>query len=195
MPFEIPFHQETFTPLCIKDNLIAERPVTFEISSVGGPGRARLKSMIKATMGLEDDGKGTWTEENQDSVIACFKGGNVVFTEGVTRITQLTVPAKLARKVGLKPARDETEAVAITTGEEFSLVCDYMPILAFEVAMAIAKVSEQGEIDPRFFGWFFTLPGMPVMPPGTAVRARKRRERSATAGSRTSTAATAPATS
>jgi hypothetical protein len=173
MSHTIPFTEETFKPLCVKGNDTAENPVEFELCAVGGAAKARLKSMIIATSGLADLGE--WSEAVQRSVIAAFETGAGVFAEGVTAVRGLKVPAALALKIGLiaeiPKGLDRKSEVAVLTGLEFSRVCGYWPILSFEVAMAIARISGQADIDPRFFGWLSTSLVKPATPGGTAARA------------------------
>jgi hypothetical protein len=186
MPYEIPFHRETFRPICIPDNQDSPAPVEFEISAVGGPGRARLKSIIVATSGLAQDRE--WSEAVQQSVIASFEHGAPVFAEAVEAIRNLTVPGALAQKVGLIPAgTPPPPSVPITSGAQFARVCGYFPLLAFEVALAIARLCAQAEVDPRFFAWLSTSSpvGTPPTPPTTARAARARPAGAGTAGSRT----------
>lgn len=189
MAATIPFHRETFRPICIQGNDTADNPVEFKISAVGGQGRARIKSILVASEGMLGDAG--WSPAVQEAVIKAFETGAPAFAEGVQEVRGLTVPAALAQKVGLlAPGKlpqglDEASQVPILTGSEFAAISGYWPVLAFEVAMAIARVSGQAEIDPRFFAWLSTSLGMQPTARGTANNARQRRERSGTAGSRT----------
>lgn len=189
MAATIPFTQETFRPLCIKQNDVTETPVEFEISAVGGANRARLKSIMVASEGLEMLSK--WTPEIQASVIAAFATGSGVFVDGVDAIRNLYVPAILAKRLGLIPELpnvkdgDPIPDWPITTGSAFAIVCGHWPILSLEVALAIARLSGQAEIDPRFFVWLSTSLGTPGSPRGIAESAQPKSRRNGTAGFRT----------
>lgn len=170
------FGTETFRPICIRGNSKAELPVEFDLSSVGGASRARLKSIIIATSGLAQVGE--WSPEVQDAVIKAFETGAAVFADGVTAIRRMTAPAALCVRVGLlrelPKDMDPQTQIPIANGYEFSLVCGYWPILAYEVALALARVSGQAEIDPRFFDWLSTSVGMPAIRRGTAERVESK---------------------
>ena len=191
MAVTIPFSQETFVPICIKDNDVDPAPVEFDLSAVGGANRARLRSILVASEAL--DASGRWTPEIQESSIAAFRTGAGVFVDGIDAIRNLYVPAVLAKRLGLiaelpKVQDGETvPAVPVVNGREFSLVCGYWPILTFEVAMAIARLSGQAEIDPRFFVWLSTSLGVatPESLRGTAGSVRRVPKNSGIAGSRT----------
>jgi len=194
MSATIPFANETFRPLCIKDNATATDPVEFELVAVGGVSRARLKSMIVATEGLSD-ARGAWSPAMQDSVIKAFAEGPGVFVEGVRGIRGLRVPLSLAAHVGIiseiPAGADPASEMPIVSGFEFSRVAGFWPILAFEIAMALARLSGQAEIDPRFFDWLSTSAGlMPAKRRGTAGPVGSRRAGNGIAGS-----GTVPATS
>jgi hypothetical protein len=197
MSAQIPFSKETFRPLCVKGNAKAEAPTEFDICAVGGANRARLKSIIIASSGLAQGGD--WSPSVQDAVIKAFETGGGVFSAGVTSIRGLTAPAALFVTVGLlaelpKGVTPEAQ-IPITNGIEFAQLCGYWPILAFEVALAIARISGQAEIDPRFFVWLSTSLGMPEIPAGIAAPVERTRGRKGTAASKTSTAKRARGTS
>lgn len=187
MSAQIPFSSETFRPISIINNDKAENPVEFDICAVGGPARAALKSVIVATGGLA--ATGNWSPDVQDAVIAAFKNGGQAFVDGVTKVRGLTAPAALCVKVGLlaelPKGMDENTQIPITNGLEYSRVAGYWPMLSFEVGMALARISGQAEIDPRFFAWLSISLGLPASPPGTAKRAERKRAPKGTAGSRT----------
>lgn len=188
------FGTETFRPLCLPGNSKAEergeKPTEFDLVAVGGASRARLKSLLIATSGLA--ATGNWTPEVQDAVIRAFETGPAVFAEGVTRIRELTAPAALCLKVGLLrelPAGLHPDSqVPITTGFEFAQIAGHWPILAYEIALAIARISDQADIDPRFFDWLSTSLGLPGTALGTVGRVESGRKRSGTAGKSTRTA-------
>lgn len=188
MPSEIPFHESTYRPLCLKGNKDADHPVEFDINAVGGPSRARLKSIIMATAGLAQGMD--WSPATQDSVIAAFQTGGPVFSDGVSAIRNLTAPAALCLKAGLltelPPGTTRQSQIPIVTGREFAAICGYMPILAFEVAMEISKLCGRAEVDPAFFDSFGISLGLATSPiaPGSAGSATSASAVSATAASR-----------
>jgi len=196
MSASIPFTTETFRPLCIKGNDTTDAPTEFDLCAVGGPGRARLKSIIVATHGLAEGG--AWTPDVQESVIKAFETGAAVFAEGVTAVRNLTAPAVLCKKRGLiadiPPGLDPTSQIPIKTGFEYSMICGFWPVLSYELALAVARISAQSEIDPRFFDWLSTLLESHTSPLGTVAPVPKRRARSGIAGSRTRRANAVPAT-
>lgn len=187
MSHTIPFAEKTIRPLCVKGNEGAESPVEFDICAVGGAAKARLRSMILATSGLAEMGE--WTDAVQKQVIASFENGAGVFIEGITEIRGLKVAAALALRVGIlseiPKGLDRKSDIPISTGFHFSKICGFWPILSFEIAMAIAEISGQAEIDPRFFGWLGTSLGRPAAPSGIAGPAAATRAANETAGSKT----------
>jgi hypothetical protein len=186
MPATIPFSDETFRPICPLNNDKSEQPVEFDICAVGGPSRARLKSIILATTGLASTTG--WTPEVQESVIKAFETGAAVFADGITAIRGLSAPAGLLRKVGLIQELPKGVSVQsqipITNGFEYSRVCGYWPILSFEVACAIARISGQAEVDPRFFAWLSTSLKTPTIAPGVVESAASSNSGSAIAAKR-----------
>lgn len=182
MPAAFVFDSETFRPLCVKDDQKPE----FDIVAVGGSARARLKSIVLATSGLAQSRE--WSPDVQDAVIKAFETGAPVFAEGVTAIRYLTAPAKMLKHVGMireyAPGIEDTTEIPVTRGYEFSMLCGFWPVLAYEIAMAIAKVSKQADIDPRFFDWLSISLGLPVNQSGTAGRVESEPGKSATADSR-----------
>ena len=86
----------------------------------------------------------------------------------------------------LRALRCADTPIPIKSGYDFSRVCTFWPILAFEVAMAIAKISGNAEIDPRFFAWLSTSAATATSKtsPTTAARAAKRRKRKGIAGAK-----------
>lgn len=175
---------ETFRPLCILGNKDADKPTEFDICAVGGPSRARLKSIIVATSGLIQ--KGEWSPDVQAAVISGFQTGAPLFVEAVSAIRELTAPAALCVKVGLMrelpKGMDPNSQVPITTGVEFAALAGHWPVLAYELAMAIARVSNQADIDPRFFDWLLSSVGTPTSPRGIAAPVERTRKSTGTAG-------------
>ncbi len=186
MSVSIPFTQETYRPLCVTGNDTATDPVVFELQAVGGVNKARLKSMLIASAGLDEGA--AWSPEVQEAVIKSFETGPGVFVEGVRRISGLTVPARMALAVGIMPSLDgvdpETQ-IPIKSGYDFSKVSGFWPILAFEIACELSKISGQAEIDPRFFDSLFTSLGISRIPRGTAERVRRARKSAGTAAAKT----------
>lgn len=187
MSVVIPFAEETFRPLCVKGNHEADNPVEFDLCAVGGAAKARLKSIVIATSGLSDIG--SWTEEVQRSVIAAFETGAGVFAEGVVAVRGLKVPMALALKVGLVAeiprGLDRKSEFPITTGYEFARICGYWPIMSFELAMQLSRISGQADIDPRFFDWLSTSLVKPGSRPGIVGPVDATPGAPATAASRT----------
>lgn len=197
MAHVIPFSFETFKPISIKGNLEDPKPVEFELEAVGGSDRARLRAIILASEGMTA-GSAAWTPEVQAAVVAAFDTGAAAFRAGVRSVRNLSATAAHAVRVGILPpdavrcpqypnAKIEPDAlVPILTGSEFAAVAGFFPLLAFEVAIAIARLSGQSEIDPRFFDWLSTSYVQQRERPrarGSARRARRSAARSGTAAS------------
>lgn len=152
MAVHIPFEKDTFRPTnaMVPGNEDDKNPLEFDLVPAEGPDMVRLKSIIYATLGLVQTND--WTEKAQAEVIGAFKTGQGLFTNTVTGIRNLTVPALLAKQAGLiQEVKDEQAQVAITTGAAFSAVSGYMVDLALHVAFRIAELGKKAKVDPRFF--------------------------------------------
>lgn len=192
MAHMIPFHQSTFRPkLAIKGNEDSDRPVEFDLSAAAGPDHARVKSLIYGTAALLFAGA-EWTPTMQASVLEAFRTGGSVFERTVDAIRHLTVPASLALRAGviqtLGPGMGLTTPVPIETGPQFARISGYCPILAFEVVKEIGRLSDEGEIDLRFFGSLITSRETSPAPSGSAGPAT-----TGSAGSGTAAVSTPPA--
>lgn len=189
MSYSVPFTEEIYVPHSIPGNLDADRPVRFYLSAAGGPDLARLKSILYASGGLSS--QSDWSADLQRDVAAAFAHGADLFVNTVDAIEGLTVPASLAIKAGLlqaDPKLDRQAPIVIDTGAKFARVCGWLTVLAFEVAMKIAKLSREVDADTRFFGSSTTSPKTPAAASGSAPSAAKRRGPRATAASATATA-------
>jgi hypothetical protein len=188
MAYHLPFKGDTFRPLndVIPGNETDPNPVEFDIVPAEGPDLARLKSIIFADLGLIQDGN--WDPSTQESVIRAFETGAPVFIRTVEAIRGLTIPKRLARKVGIVPPLadgqvdpDPQEPVPVLNGLAFTKVCGYMAALALHVAFKITSLSASLEIDPRFFGQPSGSPG-PAKPRRTRGSAKRARNTSAGKG-------------
>jgi hypothetical protein len=185
MSHEIPFRQAKFQPpdAVLKGNSTSPTPVVFHLSPAGGADLARIKSIIVATIGLTS--MGDWSPETQQSVISSFTSGESLYDRTVDLIENLTIPAPLARKVGIPVDPPTLEKVPVTTGAQFTKIAGYVSSLALLVAFEIAKLSrELDELDPRFFEQpsGSISPATPARTSGTAGRVGRRRGKRATAG-------------
>lgn len=181
MAHTIPFFREPFTPKTIQGNAESDVPVVFFLSSAGGPDLARIKSILYASINLTHEAN--WTPEVARNVASAFASGSDLFVSTVEKIQGLTVPAALARKVGLDvdaKAKDDTE-IPVTTGTAFARVARYSPLLAFEVAMEISRITKDEQIDPRLFPSLTTSPETPAGTSGNAPSVRNARARRGTA--------------
>ncbi len=186
MAHTIPFHQVTFRPkLAIKGNDESPTPVEFEISAAGGPDRARVKSLMYASSRVLLSRASQWTPEVHASVLKGFEVGGAVFERTVDAVRNLTVPASMALKAGvlasLAPGRGAETPVPITTGQDFAKIAGYCPILAFEVLTQILRLSDEGEIDLRFFDSLITSLATPTGQSGSAATAKSGSGGNATA--------------
>lgn len=183
MAYLIPFHRVVYRPRALPGNLDAATPVEFELSAVGGADLVRLKTLVYAlgALGLAQE----WTPELQTNVLEAFRTGPSVFVHGIDRIRHYAAPLALAHKAGilasLPEGADPETPYPITTGEQFAKLAGYQVVLALEIALEIARLSDEADIDPRFFGSSTTSPATSAAPNGTARTARKRRSARATA--------------
>lgn len=153
MSHQIPFNEETYRPKSIKGNVDADKPVEFDLSQVGGADLVRLKQIIFAfaAVGMVDD----YTPEVSRNVCEALNAGPGVFIHGIDAIRHFTIPAALAVKAGVLKELGELDrkaAVPITTGADFARIVGYQMVLGLELAMEIGRISDEGEMDPRFFG-------------------------------------------
>lgn len=192
MSYTVPFHEDEYTPHSIPGNRDAATPVRFWLSAAGGPDLARLKSILYASGGLASETD--WSGTLQRDVAAAFVHGAELFENTVDKIEGLTVPASLALKAGIlqadptKPPIDREAKIPIVTGRQFSRVCGWLTVLAFEIALQIAKLSREVDADTRFFGSSTTSPKTPTPASGSAPGAAKRRGPRGIAASGTPTA-------
>lgn len=182
--YTIPFHEETFTPTSIPGNDTADKPVTFTLSQIGGADLMRLRGLVYATAGFAH--LNGWNKDIQANVLDAFREAPTFFVRGIDKVSGLSVPFALASKAGiapdLKPGESAPGTVLIQTGTQFAAISPYVITLAFEVAMAIAKLSADAEIDPRFFGLGSGSRASNATRSGSAHRARRPRAPRGTAG-------------
>lgn len=204
MAYHAIYQPDTFRPQVGNDS--TENPLEFDIVPAWGADLARVKSIVYSSMGLSQDQD--WSPETQRAVGAAFEGGAVMFVNTVTAIRGLTVPAAMALRAGLiielpfrvapgqsEPQPDPQAPIPVTTGLQFSKLAGALVVIAFEVAMAIGKLSDRANLDPRFFGRPSGSGGRgpanqeATTTAGTAPRGRKN---SGTAGRRSTPAADRP---
>ncbi len=196
MSHHVPFNQETYRPKSIRGNATADRPVEFDLSQVGGADLVRLKALMYALGAIAYVEQ--WTPDVQQNSVESFRNGPEVFVNGIDAIRNYYVPAALAKKAGVLlelplgedgKTPDGKKLVAIVDGAQFAKISGFQTVLALEVAMRIATISNEGDVDPRFFDSSITSRGMPT-PAGDSGRsgiarsARRKRGARATAGSR-----------
>ena len=183
--YQIPFNQTTYRPESIPGNATADKPVEFTLSQVGGQDLIKLKGLVYATSVLAH--AHTWQKEMSAAAMDAFQQAPTFFVRGIDAITNLSVPLALARKAQIAPivpeGVDAPETVPIKNGTQFAAISPYVLALAFEVAMQIAKLSSDSEIDPRFFGPGSGSPRGATTPSGSARRAARPRKPRATAAS------------
>lgn len=192
MSATVPFNQETYRPKSILGNQTADKPVEFELSQVGGTDLVRLKTLMFALggLGLTTD----WTPAMQDSILSAFQNGPGVFVNGIDRIRGLKIPVAMAVKVGLFASKpDGVDEFEITRGDQFAKILGFQTVLGLEIAMELAKLSTEGEMDLRFFDSSTTSRGTPTTAAssgrrGGVTNARKRRAKRGTAARRTDAA-------
>ena len=210
MSHQIPYATDTFRPVSdlIPGNETANNPVEFDLVPAEGSDLARLKSVMFAAAGLVNTS--TWTPEMQEAVIRAFETGAPAFVNKVEAVRGLTVPARLAKRVGIiqelpthvpegttAPVPNPKAPVPVLHGLSFSKVCGFVPAMALHVAMKIVDLSAQAEaIDPRFFGQPSGSggPGTAGQTNGTADNARRRPRRRRTAGGPARTESQQPGT-
>jgi hypothetical protein len=165
MSFTLPYHRKSFRPeidALIPGNQTADDPVEFDLAPAWGPDKARMKSVMFATMGLVQDGD--WSPQTQATVIAAFETGAPAFVNTVEAIRGLNIPSVMAVRAGLlaeiptKPREgggmepDPEKKFPITTGGQFAKICGAVPALSLAVALEIIKLSDKATAgtDPRF---------------------------------------------
>lgn len=152
MSHHIPFNEETYRPKSLLGNDTADNPVEFELSQVGGPDLVRLKQILFAlgAVGMVVE----FTPELSRNCCEALTAAPGLFARGVDAIRNFTVPAAMAVKAGVLKelgSLDRKAPVPITTGADFARIAGYQTVLALEIALRISAISEEGEIDPRFF--------------------------------------------
>lgn len=163
MAYHVPYARETFRPVndMLPGNETADNPVEFDIVPAWGADLARIKSIVFASAGLVNEFD--WSPETQRAVIAAFESGAPAFQNTITAIRGLSIPAIMAVRAGLLPElplkADGTNMVPdpeapyqVTTGIAFMRIVGALPAMGLHVASKIAKLSDQAEQDPRFFG-------------------------------------------
>lgn len=198
MAHQIPYHTDTFRPVSdvIPGNETADNPVEFDLVPAEGPDLARLKSVVFAAAGLTQES--SWTPDVQEAVIKAFETGAMAFVNTVEAIRGLTIPAAMAKRVGIitelpthvpegttAPVPNPKAPIPVLHGLSFSKICGFVPLMAFHVAMRLVDLSNKAEaIDPRFFGQPSGSGGQRTagQTNGTAGNARRRSRRRETAG-------------
>lgn len=210
MSHQIPYSTDTFRPVSdlIPGNETNENPVEFDLVPAEGADLARLKSIMFASAGLVNTS--TWTPEMQEAVIRAFETGKAAFIQTIEAIRGLTIPAALAKRVGIiqelpthvpegttSPVPNPKAPVPVLHGLSFAKICGFVPAMALHVAMKIVDLSGKAEaIDPRFFGQPSGSggPGITGQMNGTAGNARQRSRRRRTAASQAPTDSQQPGT-
>ncbi len=174
MGYQIPFTRDTFRPTTIPGNPTAPDAVEFDLSMVGTDDLARAKTLLFACDALATT---HWGPELESRVIAAVSQGGPLFVHGIDAVRNLTVPRRLAERVGLLVKNDGVVtdpdgAYAITTGREFAAIAPFTFLLAIEVAKHLTVVSGNAmAMDGRFLGPRTTSPASPAPPSGTAAGA------------------------
>ena len=183
--YTIPFNQETYRAQSIPGNATAEKPVEFVLSQVGGEDLVKLKGLVFASSVLAH--VKSWQKEMSAGAIDAFQKAPSFFVSGIDEIRNLSVPFALAKKAGIAPDMKDGESapdtVAIRAGGQFAAISPFVIVLALEVAMKLAEISQASEIDTRFFGRGSGSPAARTTPNGSARRAVKPRKPRGTAGS------------
>ncbi len=153
--FTVPYSTDTLKAPdeIIPGNSVADAPVEYDIAPAWGADLARLKSIVIASTGLTSDD--TWTPQLQESVIKAFETGARAFVNTVPAIRNLYVPARMALRAGvigrLSPGMNLDSQVPVINGTQFSAIAGAVAGQAFWLAMKIISLSNQQEVDPRFF--------------------------------------------
>lgn len=183
----VPYSIDTFKPIdaIVPGNSTADNPLEFDIVPPWGPDLARLKSVILAATGLVEESG--WTPEVQAAVIAAFDTGASAFTNTVTAIRGLTIPARMALRAGvireIPPGGNMDTPVPIVSGQQFSSIAGAVGGLALHVAFALVNLAGKQDIDARFFVQPSGSggPGTPKAKRSTAGNARPASRRRETA--------------
>lgn len=196
MAYQLPYHRDTFKPSdeLIPGNANAADPVEFDLLPAEGPDLARIKSVLVGTAGLVRDDD--WSPAVQNAVIGAFETGAKAFDSTVAAVRGLTVPAAMAKRVGIiqeipthvptggsQPVPNHEAPIPISSGVAFGRICGFMPVLALVVASEIVKLSNKTDVDPRFFVQpsGSGIPATGKIQRGSAKRARRTPEGSGTA--------------
>lgn len=197
MGMHIPYSQDIYRlPDALSPgNSVTEQPIQFTLEPAWGPDLARIKSVIFATAGLVQFSD--WSPDMQNAVTEAFEHGARAFINTITKIEGLTIPALMAKRAGLIPALptkvvdgqpvpDPQAPVPILDGLAFSKICGSGSVLALSMSVAarIASLSEDAQVDPRFFAQPSGSGGPETRPATatTATAARPTSRRRGTAG-------------
>lgn len=199
MAHQISYRRNTYKApdTLIPGNSTSSDPVEFDLCPAEGIDLARIKSILVSTAGIAGDT--AWSPEVQEAVIKGFTIGAPAFVNTVEAVRGLTIPAVLAKRVGIiqeiptHVAPGTTQVVPnfeapirIVNGLQFSAIAGFESTLAMFVASEITKLSQLTSVDQRLFvqpsGSGGT--GMPSGQTGTADSAQTGSEGSATVGSR-----------
>lgn len=185
----IPYHTETYKlpDGLVPGNSTSENPVQFHLAPAWGADLARIKSVIFATSGLvqADD----WSPAMQQAVSEAFEHGSKAFGNTILKIDGLTIPATMAQRAGLiadlptfvpvgktEPEPNPQAPVPVINGIAFGRICGSGSVLAVSMSVAakIASLSEEAQVDPRFFAQP-SGSGGPVTQPATTTTAKRAR--------------------
>ena len=193
MPYEIPFHNDTWRvpDEAIAGNSESDDPVEFNLDPPEGQDIYRLKLFVEAHSMLNMPVT-RLSAQQQLSVDSAFKQGRRGFETTITAIRGLSVPMSLAIKRGLVQ-KDKAQGASfpITNGIEFSVIATHDSVLGVMVAAELLKLaSEVDNVDGRFTKLLSGsgIPGMPGATSGNANTAQSAPGSSATAASPGSTA-------
>ncbi len=165
MAFQVHYARDTFRPNddLIPGNSTAHLPVEFDLCPAEGSDLARIKSLLVATSGFSAD---SWTPALQEAVISAFDNGGQAFFNCIEAIRGMTIPAAMAKRVGIipeipthvppgssTPVPNNEQPIPVLTGRHFAVICGFanMLPLTMQVTAEIAKLSNRTSVDPRLF--------------------------------------------
>jgi hypothetical protein len=164
--FQVTYARDTYRPddVLIAGNSVSTFPVEFDICPAEGPDLARIRSILVATAGLVNEQ--SWSPDMQAAVISAFETGAPAFINTVEAVRGLTIPAAMAKRVGIisevpthvpqgssTPVPNTEAPIPITTGLHFSRICGFVNLsaLSMQLASKIAELSNRVNVDPRLF--------------------------------------------
>lgn len=158
MAFHATYETKTIRPVAGQDGPDA---VEVDIAPAWGADIARIKSVMVSCLGLTGE---DWSPEAQAAVIASFDTSAKAFESTILAIRHFTVPAAMALRAGLLapdrvPTRivngsvqpDLQAPVAVSDGKAYAKVAGAFLGISLSIAMEIATLSAEVQVDERFF--------------------------------------------